>query len=323
MATATETPQLLEDQVIPEGKLLDCQPEDFAPEDVQTRERDRRMANGLNIPIVSWLALLHIGALAAPFFISWEAVALTVFLHWLTGGIGICLGYHRLLTHSSFQTYRPIRWFLAMMGGLAGEGSSLDWVANHRKHHAHSDQPDDPHSPRDGAWWSHMLWLAWVRTGEEQEAFVKRWAPDLHRDKGLRIIGQLFLPSHFVMGCLLLGAGYAYGGTYMAASFLTWGLFMRLLFVLHTTWFVNSASHLWGYRNYETTDDSRNNWWVAILGYGEGWHNNHHAYPRMANHGHRWWEYDMTYRTIRLMARLGLAWKVIDYKQKTTDGVVK
>jgi stearoyl-CoA desaturase (delta-9 desaturase) len=101
----------------------------------------------------------------------------------------------------------------------------------------------------------------------------------------------------------------------MATSLVVWGVFVRLVFVLHSTWLVNSASHMWGYRNYETTDDSRNNWWVALLTYGEGWHNNHHAYPRMALHGHRWWELDLTFRTIRLMQRLGLAWDVVDYKR--------
>ncbi|MGE3776706.1 MAG: fatty acid desaturase, partial [Pirellulaceae bacterium] len=109
-------------------------------------------------------------------------------------------------------------------------------------------------------------------------------------------------------------------GTYLAWSLVLWGMFVRLVFVLHSTWFVNSASHMWGYRNYETTDESRNNWWVALLTYGEGWHNNHHAYPRMANHGHRWWEIDLTFRTIRLMQKLGLAWGVVDYKHRNELG---
>ena len=126
---------------------------------------------------------------------------------------------------------------------------------------------------------------------------------------------MFFLPSHFVMAGVLYAAGYAYDGNYMAWSFLVWGLFVRLIFVLHSTWFVNSASHMWGYRNYETTDDSRNNWWVAIIAYGEGWHNNHHAYPRMAPHGHKWWEIDTTFMAIRALQAVGLAWDVVDYKR--------
>lgn len=265
---------------------------------------------------IIWVTILHLGALAAPFYFSWEGVALLVGLHWLTGGIGICLGFHRMLTHTSFNTYRPIRYAIAFIGGLAGEGSAIDWVSNHRKHHALSDHEGDPHSPVDGAWWSHVFWLTVTRGPKEHAEHNRRWAPDIMKDPGLRLIAALFLPSHFLMAGLLIAAGYAYGGTYMAISFLTWGLFARLIFVMHSTWLVNSASHMWGYRNYETTDLSRNNWWVALITYGEGWHNNHHAYPRMALHGHRWWEVDVTFTTIRLMQWLGLAWDVVDYKKR-------
>lgn len=268
-------------------------------------------------PNVIWIALLHLGALAAPFFFSWQGLLAVVVLHWLTGGVGICLGFHRYLTHSSFQTYKPVRWFLALIGGLAGEGSAIDWIANHRKHHAHSDQVGDPHSPHDGGWWSHIFWLAWQYPSAEHRQHILRWAPDLARDPAMVFLGRMFLPSHFMLALILGAIGYAMGGTYMAASMIVWGMFVRLCFVLHVTWFVNSASHMWGYRNYTTTDDSRNNWWVAILSFGEGWHNNHHAFPRMAAHGHRWWEVDLTFMTIRLMQWCGLAWDVVDYKSGT------
>jgi stearoyl-CoA desaturase (delta-9 desaturase) len=268
--------------------------------------------------IIFWLSLIHVGALAAllPWFFSWQAVVLAVFLHWVTGGLGICLGYHRLLTHGSFETYAPVRWFFALIGGLAGEGSAVDWVANHRKHHALSDKPGDPHSPREGAWWSHVFWLSWSPPKDEHEEHLRKWVPDLLKDKVVRFLGNAFIPLHIVTGLIIMGAGYAVGGWQMAASFVVWAVFARLVFVLHSTWFVNSASHMWGYRNYETTDDSKNNWWVAILSYGEGWHNNHHAYPRMAPHGHKWWEFDMTYSAIRLMRAVGLAWDVVDYKHR-------
>ncbi|MCP4190822.1 MAG: acyl-CoA desaturase [Planctomycetaceae bacterium] len=267
--------------------------------------------------VVGWLAILHGGALLAffPYFFSWQGVALLFGLHWLTGGVGICLGFHRLLTHSSFQTYRPVRWAIAFIGGLAGEGAAMDWVANHRKHHAHSDLEGDPHSPLDGAWWSHVFWLAWQYPADDLRKHHQHWAPDLAKDPVLQFIGKTFILWHVVLAAVIFGLGYAFSGFQMACSLVVWGMFLRLCLVLHATWFVNSASHIWGYRNYTTTDQSRNNWWVAIITYGEGWHNNHHAYPRMAAHGHRWWEFDVTFTTIRLMQCVGLAWNVVDYKR--------
>jgi fatty-acid desaturase len=271
---------------------------------------ERQLGSKPNYVVMFWIGMLHIGAVIAPFYFSWQAVVVALFLYWLTGSIGVCLGYHRLLTHTAFQTYQPVRWFVALIGGLSGEGSAVDWVANHRKHHAHSDHDGDPHSPRDGAWWAHIFWLGWAIHGKEREAHVKRWAPDLVKDTGMRWLDLLFLPIH-------IGSGLALYGTYMAISMLLWGLFARIILVMHATWLVNSASHIWGYRNYETTDDSRNNWWVAILTFGEGWHNNHHAYPRMAKQGHRWWELDPTFAVIRIMQLCGLAWNVVDYRSKS------
>lgn len=278
-------------------------------------ERERRLASGPNYPVIFWLALLHVGALFAPFYVTWQAVAVAFALYWLTGSIGVCLGYHRLLTHGAFKTHKPVRWLIALIGGLSGEGCAIDWVANHRKHHAHSDHDGDPHSPRDGAWWAHVFWLGWTIHGKEHEPHVKRWAPDLAQDAGMLWLGRMFIPLHVISGVLLVAAGYGLGGTNMAVSFLVWGLFFRLVFVLHATWLVNSAAHMWGYQNYETTDNSRNNWLVALITFGEGWHNNHHAYPRMAKQGHKWWELDPTFAVIRLMQFVGLAWDVVDYKR--------
>ena len=279
--------------------------------------RRSRTSQGVSWGIVTWLALVHLGALAAPFTFTWQALVLMVVLHWFTGGIGICLGFHRMLTHTSFQTYRPVRWLLATIGGLAGEGPALEWVANHRKHHAHSDQDGDPHSPRDGSWWSHVFWLGWSVGGTHHEEHLCRWAPDLADDRVMTWIGRMFLPSHFVLALLMGTVGYTWGGPFLAASFVVWGTFLRLTLVLHSTWLVNSASHIWGYRNYDTRDNSRNLWWVALVTYGEGWHNNHHAFPRMAAHGHRWWELDITFSMIRVMQFLGLAWNVVDYKRRS------
>jgi stearoyl-CoA desaturase (delta-9 desaturase) len=156
-----------------------------------------------------------------------------------------------------------------------------------------------------------MLWMFPNRTREEITAHAKRWAPELERDPGIRFLQQTFLLWHVLIGFTLLGLGWMVGGSSLAVSWLLWGLAVRMVIVFHVTWFVNSATHIWGYRNYETSDDSRNLWWVGLLAFGEGWHNNHHAYQRMAKHGHRWWEIDVTYWAIVTMEKLGLAWNVV------------
>ena len=292
---------------------------DAAPENTAGPQKPRVLhdesRSELDKTSVFWLVVLHVALVVSPFFFSWQALVVTLVLHWLTGGIGICLGYHRYFTHAGFETYRPVRWIIALLGGLSGEGSAATWVANHRKHHAHSDQHGDPHSPLDGAWWSHMFWLAWQYPEDVQEKHLDKWAPDIKNDAALQWIADKSFVWQVMLGAGLCAAGYALGGLPMAASFLVWGMFVRLCFVLHATWFVNSASHIWGYRNYKTTDESRNNWWVALITYGEGWHNNHHAYPRMAAHGHRWWELDVTFWTIRALQAVGLVWNVVDYKR--------
>ena len=172
-------------------------------------------------------------------------------------------------------------------------------------------QEGDPHSPRDGGLWSHILWMFPGHAPGELEAHAKRWAPDLVKDKGVLFLHHTFLLWHFLIGGALLASGWLLYDRFTGISWLLWGLAMRMVIVFHVTWFVNSASHMWGYRNYETTDDSRNLWWVGLLAFGEGWHNNHHAYQRMAAHGHRWWEFDPTYWVIRGMEALGLVWDVV------------
>jgi fatty-acid desaturase len=271
----------------------------------------RRWSEGLDWPIVLWIAFLHLGALGAPFFFTWKALGLAAVLCWVTGSLGICLGYHRCLTHGSFTTYRPVRWFLAWLGGLAGEGSALTWVSVHRKHHVFSDEVGDPHTPRQGGVWSHMLWFMPHFGRKYYQSLFERYSPDLHRDPMMRMLHSTFLLWHWVVGSALFAVGYYCWDSYTAWSFVFWGVFARLLYVLHVTWFVNSATHIWGYRNYETTDNSRNLWWVGWLAFGEGWHNNHHAFQRMARHGHRWWEFDVTYWAIVALEKVGLAWNVV------------
>ena len=274
-------------------------------------DRKHRWTNGLDWPAVLWIGVVHVCALAAPFFFTWKALGIFLLLSWITGGLGICLGYHRLLAHGSFQTYRFLRRLIALCGALAGEGPPITWVAVHRKHHLNSDAVGDPHSPHDGAWWSHVLWLFPRPRDPDWQQMIHLYGRDLSQDGFMRLLDKTYLLWHFALGAVLLSAGWIGWNFYTGMSFLLWGVFLRLVWVMHVTWLVNSASHIWGYKNYEIDDNSRNLWWVGLLAYGEGWHNNHHAFPSSARHGHRWWEIDVTYMEIRLLERLGLAWHVI------------
>ncbi len=270
-----------------------------------------RWSNGLDWPVTIWIGLIHVGALAAPFFFTWKALLLAAILSWITGSLGVCLGYHRLLTHGSFKTHKWIWRMFGLVGSLAGEGPPVNWVANHRQHHQFSDKPGDPHSPNEGVWWSHMFWLFPRPHSVEWKARIERYAPDLLKDPFMRMLDKTFILWHLAFGAVLLGFGWTVWDLYTGVSFVVWGMFVRLVYVLHITWAVNSASHIWGYRNYDTNDNSRNLWWVGLLAFGEGWHNNHHAHQRSARHGHRWWELDLTYMAIRLMELCGMAWEVV------------
>ena len=252
--------------------------------------------------VLAWITFMHVGALAAFFTFSWKAFGVMLFLWWLTGGIGICLGYHRFFTHRSYMTPKPVQYFLAICGCLAGEAGPIAWVAAHRYHHTYSDTDKDPHSPLKGFLWSHFTWLFGREKFLAEFDSYKRYTPDMANDKFLVWLDKWHIVPSFILAGLL----YAMGGW----SFVVWGIFVRSVMVYHSTWFVNSASHIWGYRSYKTTDQSRNNWWVALLAFGEGWHNNHHAFQRSARHGFQWWELDMTYRTIQLMWVMGLATQI-------------
>ncbi len=265
--------------------------------------------HGIDWWITGWMTIMHVGAIAAFWFISWQAMVAFFVLHYVTACWGITLGYHRLLTHGSMVVSRPVRYFFSICGMLSAEGSPLMWVANHRKHHVLSDQEGDPHSPNEGFWWSHMLWFQPNHTKEELQQHYKRWAPDLYNDPVQRFFDKYFAIFPLMLGVGLFAIGqWAVGG--LGLSFVLWGLCARMVVCYHCTWFVNSATHIWGYRNYQSTDRSRNLWWVALLSYGEGWHNNHHAHQRLAKHGHRWFEIDVTYMTIWTLEKLGLAKKV-------------
>lgn len=270
----------------------------------------KRFPNGVDWWVAGWMVVMHAGAVAAFWFISWQAIVLFFALHFVTACLGITLGFHRLLTHGSLQVHKPTRYFFSMCGMLSAEGSPLNWVANHRKHHVLSDQEGDPHSPNDGFWWSHMIWFNPLETRAEKDALYRRWAPDMYKDPVQRFLDKIFPIFSPLVGVALYFIGQAMGG--LGVSFVLWGLCARMVACYHSTWFVNSATHVWGYRNYHTSDRSRNLWWVALVSYGEGWHNNHHAHQRLAKHGHKWWEFDVTYCVIWSLKKLGLAWEVQD-----------
>lgn len=255
--------------------------------------------------VLIFIALLHVGALAAPFYFTWPALAVGVVLYWLTGSIGICLGYHRCLSHRGLTLAAPARFISTLCGVWALQGSPLTWCATHRLHHARSDRPGDPHSPNDGKWWSHLLWLFVRHSSKEQKALHRRFCPELVNDPLLQMFERTYILWTVGLGIALWLAG--------GLPMLLWGLCVRGVVCYHSTWFVNSLTHLWGYRNYETRDDSRNNWFVAIVAWGEGWHNNHHAFPRLARSGHRWWEVDVTWWAISLLRSVGLARDVHDH----------
>jgi stearoyl-CoA desaturase (delta-9 desaturase) len=247
---------------------------------------------------VGWFAALHAGALLAPWTFTWTGLSLALFLWWLSASIGICLTYHRLLTHRGFRVPKPLEYLGTLAGMLASEGGAITWTAMHRVHHAKSDRPrEDIHTPKDGFLWSHIGWVL-CKVGQDHRELERRWAPELVADPVHRVLNRL----HWVPNVALGFAFYAWGGW----PLVVWGVFVRLLLTLHGTWFVNSAAHTWGYRTWETKEDSRNLWWVGLLAWGEGWHNTHHAFQRSARHGFGW-ELDLTWLVIRALAAVGLA----------------
>ncbi len=256
-------------------------------------------ARGFNVGVTAFLGAFHVLAIAAFWFFTWEALAVAVLMWWVAGSLGIGMAYHRLLTHRGFRVPRALEYFLTVCGTLAMEGGPISWVATHRVHHVYSDREGDPHSPRDGAWWSHMGWIISGQSLHMNTAMTARHAVDLAKDRFHVWLTRL----HFVPQ-ILVGLGlFALGGW----PFVFWGVFVRVVFSWHATWLVNSAAHIWGRRRFATRDDSRNNWWVAILSFGEGWHNNHHAHPSSARHGLAWYELDVNWYGIRVLQLLGLA----------------
>ena len=265
-------------------------------------ENDRTFHQPVNWGVTSIMIGLHLGALGALFFFTWQALILAIVMWWVAGSLGIGMGYHRLLTHRGYKTPKFVEYILTTCGTLAIEGGSISWVATHRMHHQNTDKEGDPHSPRDGGIWSHIGWILTGRAMHQDRAELLPYVPDLRKDKFHLWISKW----HVVPSVIVAVVFYAIGGW----PWLFWGVFMRTVVSLHATWLVNSATHMWGSQRYETGDTSTNSFWVAILTFGEGWHNNHHAEPQAARHGHAWYELDVNWYGIYALKTLGLAWDI-------------
>jgi fatty-acid desaturase len=265
---------------------------------------------------LGWIASLHVLAIVMVFqFSTWGAVIVGFLAHYLAGMVGITFSFHRLFTHKSFKVPRWVENIGALCGTLACQGGPISWVGGHRIHHAYSDTENDPHNANEGFWYSHVLWLFNRRQDLDNYEDYKHYAPDLASRKFFVFLEKNMIFVQVLFAGVLGLIGYAIGGSWHSVwSYITWGVFVRICAGYHVTWFVNSAAHKWGSNSNQLKDLSKNNWWVSILAFGEGWHNNHHAQPRSAKHGWHWWQVDQTWIMIRALNIVGLL-KEIKYPQ--------
>ncbi|KAA8540497.1 hypothetical protein F0562_024584 [Nyssa sinensis] len=268
-----------------------------------------RKWNSRDMGTAAVVVVMHLLCLFAPFVVNWGAFWVAVGLYMVTGLLGITLSFHRNLSHRSFKLPKWLEYLFAYFGAQALQGNPIDWVSTHRYHHQFCDSERDPHSPIEGFWFSHMSWLFDTNTVVQRCGKPNNVA-DLEKQAFYR-----FLQSTYIVHPLLLVALlYTFGGF----PFLVWGMGVRIVWVYHITWLVNSACHVWGKQAWNTGDLSRNNWWVALLAFGEGWHNNHHAFEYSARHGLEWWQLDMTWYIVWLLQVIGLA---TDVKQVAKTGL--
>ena len=247
---------------------------------------------------IFFVAAFHILAVWALFNFSWTNLAVTIAVWWIAGSWGIGMGYHRLLTHRGFKAPRWLERFLATCGTLAVQSGPIAWVTTHRIHHAFTETDKDPHSPRNGTYWAHIGWIFRGTAQNQPQTAVRKYSPDLIRDPYLVFIEKYYWVTTVIAAAIL----FAIGGLSMVLC----AIFFRTVVGWHFTWLVNSATHLWGSRRFDTRDDSRNNGLIAAVTFGEGWHNNHHAYPRSARHGLTWREFDPNWVQIRALEKLGV-----------------
>ncbi len=277
---------------------------------------------------------MHLLALLAfvPSLFTWTGAVVAFIGLYVFGTLGINLCYHRLLAHRGFRCPPWLEHTMAIIGVCCLQDTPAHWVAIHRLHHQHSDEQPDPHSPLVNFLWSHVGWLLVENSEHNRLSMLQHYVKDLMRDPFYLNLERhalwmwinlaqwfLFYFVGFVIGWLQSGAIWPAVG--LGTSLLVWGVFVRTVAVWHITWSVNSLTHLFGYRNYDTSEDSRNNILVGLWANGEGWHNNHHAQPRAASHGHHWWELDVTYLTLRLLVMLGLAWDVVLPNQRGSTSI--
>lgn len=262
----------------------------------------QRQAGKINWVTAIPIAIFHILAIWAFFTFSWANLAVFLAFWWLIGSVGIGLGYHRQLTHRGFQSPDWVKHLLATCGAMALQGSPNDWVTTHRLHHQFCETEQDPHSPRFGFFFSHIGWVLRGTSQANGEEIEKKYIPDLLKDKFLVKLSKYWYVPTIVAGIIL---GFVGGW-----SMVLWGIFLPVTLNWHFTWFVNSVTHVWGSRRFDVNDDSTNNFWVAILTWGEGWHNNHHAHPVSARHGLTWYEIDLNWIQISILKKLGLVWNV-------------
>jgi fatty-acid desaturase len=286
-------------------------------------------------PYVFAIGGFHLLALLAfvPWLFSWTGLILIPLGNYFFCSLGIGAGFHRLLTHRSYRCPKWLEHILAILGVCSLQDSPARWVMVHRMHHQHSDKQPDPHSPLVNWFWGHMGWLLVENRHLNKFSTYERYARDILQDPFyLRLErGRLWVWVYvvhaflFYLVGLTVGAllsGTLVGGVQFGLSLLLYGVVFRTIYTWHVTWGVNSLAHMWGYRNYETNENSRNNWFFALATNGDGWHNNHHADPRSAAHGmHRWWELDVTYLTILAWQKLGLVTEVIPRRRPLTHRI--
>lgn len=256
----------------------------------------------LLIVLLPFLGAIYAMVMLWQQYVDWLDVTLMLVLY-VISGLGITIGFHRMLTHKSFETSRPLKALFLIMGCMALEGDPISWASTHIQHHAHSDDEEDPHSPLEGLWHSHVGWLF---THKNNIEMYGKW---LLKDPTIVWVSKTWY-LWAALGILIptLIAGW---------SGLIWGGLVRIFLTHHITWSVNSICHTFGRRDYNTRDASRNNFIVGLLAFGEGWHNNHHAFPRSAFHGLRWWQIDISAYIIRALEKMGLVWNV--YRVKPED----